>query len=113
MVPPLLGIDAVANARIVVLRSPIEGKIENGMIPVGAEPVAGQETVAIRNDRRNVGFSGELKTERESLTRRITSLDEQSAASAFSICLWLGRSNAVDHLEPAGMVRPLPVRFDS
>ncbi|CAA7621921.1 HlyD family secretion protein [Magnetospirillum sp. SS-4] len=83
VVPPLLNtisIDAVVNARIVVLRSPIEGKVEQGVAPVGAEVMAGQKMVTILNDRQDASFSGELKTERESLTRRISALDEQSAA---------------------------------
>ncbi len=39
VVPPLLNtisIDAVVNGRIVVLRSPIEGKVEQGISPSAA-----------------------------------------------------------------------------
>lgn len=70
-------IDALVNAHVMSLHTPIEGVVE-GKLPMPGQPVKSGDTVAtVRNDRVNRSFLGELHTERESLQRRIAALIDQ------------------------------------
>lgn len=73
-----VSIDAVVNARVMVLRSPIEGRIALVPPPVGTRVFGGQLVAEIHNHRINRGVLGELATEAATLEERIQALDRQS-----------------------------------
>ncbi|MEO5376029.1 MAG: hypothetical protein H7840_17540 [Alphaproteobacteria bacterium] len=79
-VPPLItttGIDAVVNAPLMVLRSPIEGRIDSHAAP-GSLVERGAPLFTVVNERLNQSLINELSTERDTLVRRIAALERQN-----------------------------------
>jgi multidrug resistance efflux pump len=73
----LVGSEAVVNGRLIVVHSPIEGKVVTDPPPVGAEVASGEVVVVVENDRQNRSFLNELRTEHSTLVERLEALRRQ------------------------------------
>lgn len=67
-------VDGVLNAHVSILRSPIEGVVNNSAMQPGQSITIGEQLAIIDNRLLDSSFISELETESQSLTERIQSL---------------------------------------
>src|SRR6516225_7014780 len=69
--------EAVVNARIMTLHSPIEGTVRGAPPPVGKAVAAGSPLLEVENEYVDYSHLEELKIEVASLAERVTALKKQ------------------------------------
>jgi multidrug resistance efflux pump len=77
-----VSIDAVVNGRVMLVRAPIEGKLQLVPPTVGSKVAVGQMLAEIRNERLNRGVLAEFVTEVATLEERIEALTRQQVELA-------------------------------